>query len=422
MRVGIHGIGCVGAVTGACLARQGHDVFAFDLDRTRRDFALREPGLAALVADVRATGRLRILSDAASVVAATEMTLLCVGTPATAEGGFDASQLISACESIGGALAGGAADHLVVVRSTVLPGTTRGLIAPVLERCSGRRLGDGLVVCVNPEFLREGSAIEDFSAPPKTVIGELNSGDGDRFLALMAPPTDTPLIRVDFETAELLKYTDNVWHALKVGFANEMGALAAAHGVDGLRLMQEFIRDERLNISPAYLRPGGPYGGPCLPKDLLALRALAASRAIRTPILDAVAPSNDALLERILACLDEGTTRRYGIVGLGFKPGTDDLRGSPFVALGEALLGRGHAVQYFDRSLNGNALPGAGALRSAASLRALLAFAESIVLCHRDAAYNAELRQHLAQTHRVLDLGGASREACGAARYAGIAW
>jgi GDP-mannose 6-dehydrogenase len=423
LRVSVHGLGHVGAVTAACLASKGHEVVAIDTDASRVEAIqagrapVFEPGLALLIAKVVADGRLRATASVAEAVDAAQILLVCVGTPALCDGGFDASKLVAAGNAIGSALGAAIRNCLIVIRSTVLPGTTRTIVIPALERGSGKRAGAEFGVCVNPEFLREGSAIEDFLAPPKIVIGELDRDDGDRLLALLDPPANAPLTRGGFEAAELLKYTDNAWHALKVSFANEIGALAAANGVDGQDLMEQFTRDSRLNVSAAYLRPGAPFGGACLSKDLGALRAHAADRGVRTPVLAAIADSNRSHLDRVLAFIGGNAGERIGMVGLGFKAGTADVRDSPFVALAEALLSRGHAVRYFDRCINDAKLASTAGLPAASSLSDLIAFAQTIVLCHRDDAYSAELQQRLTSTHRVLDLGGMERHACAAAEY-----
>ncbi|MDQ2963616.1 MAG: nucleotide sugar dehydrogenase [Pseudomonadota bacterium] len=419
-------MGHVGAVTAVCLASKGHEVVAFDTDASRIEAVLAgrapvfEPGLDALVAEVVATGRLRATTALAEAVAAAEILLVCVGTPALEDGGFDPSALVAACDALGGALADAMQKPLVAIRSTVLPGTTRTLVIPALEHGSRKRVGDDFGVCVNPEFLREGVAIADFLAPPKVVIGELDRNDGDRLLALLDPAPNTPLIRGDFEAAELLKYTDNAWHALKVSFANEIGALAAASGVDGLELMEQFGRDLRLNVSVAYLRPGTPFGGACLSKDLGALRAFAADRGVRTPVLDGISASNRAHLDRLLAFIAGAASTRIGLVGLGFKAGTGDLRDSPFVALADTLIARGHVVRYFDRCVNDATHAAVARLVAASSLSELVEFAQTIVLCHRDDTYNLELQQRLTPAHRILDLGGSGREACAAAEYMGF--
>lgn len=426
LRVSVHGLGHVGAVTAACLASRGHEVVAFDTDASRVEAVLArrapvfEPGLDGLVAAARATGRLRATTEVAEAVAAAEILLVCVGTPALGNDGFDASALVAACDSIGGALGDVIRNPLIVIRSTVLPGTTRTVVIPALERGSGKRVGKDFGICVNPEFLREGVAIADFVDPPKIVIGELDCDDGDRLLALYSPAAATPLIRGCLEAAELLKYTDNAWHALKVSFANEIGALAAASGVDGLELMEQFGRDSRLNVSVAYLRPGAPFGGACLSKDLSALRGFATDRGVRTPVLDSIEMSNCAHLDRLLAVIDGCRSERIGLVGLGFKPGTGDLRNSPFVALADTLIARGHVVRYFDPCVDGATHASATNLVATSSLLELIEFAQTLVLCHRDDTHNVELQQRLTPTHRILDLGGLGREACNTAEYIGF--
>jgi GDP-mannose 6-dehydrogenase len=279
--ISVIGLGHVGTVMAASLAHAGRRIIAFDCDAskvtsmTAGKTPIVEPGLDALVAASVTGGRFRATTDPAEAVAASSVSIICVGTPSARDGSIDLSQLLAAFEAVGSALAGLRRHHLIVIRSTALPGTTSQIAIPLLERLSGRTATRDFGVCYSPEFLREGEAIRDFRDPAKVVIGERSAQDGDIVLSLFPRQPATPVIRTNFETAEMLKYVDNAWHALKVGFANEIGSMAKTLGLDGRRLMSEFERDTRLNISPAYLTPGGPYGGRCLPKDLAALRSLA---------------------------------------------------------------------------------------------------------------------------------------------------
>jgi len=432
--ISLIGLGHVGTVMAASLAASGRRVIAFDCDASKVDAlsaghaCVVEPGLDMLVADSVASGRLRVTADLGEAVTSSTVSIVCVGTPSTRDGSIDLSQLVAAFESIGQVLSSLRRYHLVIVRSTALPGTTSRVAIPLMERVSGRSATRNFGICYSPEFLREGEAIRDFRDPPKIVIGEQATQDGDIALGLFPHTATTAVIRTDFETAEMLKYIDNSWHALKVGFANEIGSMAKALGLDGRKLMAEFERDTTLNISPAYLVPGAPYGGSCLPKDLAALRSLASEAKVNVPLLDAIMTSNLAHQDRLLQLVGKDTKQRIGIVGAGFKAGSGDIRSSPYVGLAESLTRLGHAVRIYDRHLE----PRSGAVHAwsdgqvvphlATSIRELIEFADVLVLCHLDQGYVEELRQSMTPTQRMIDLVGAGREASGVASYTGICW
>ncbi len=262
------------------------------------------------------------------------------------------------CEQMGLALKDKSARHTVVIRSTILPGTMRGIVIPVLEEFSGKTAGSGFGMCHNPEFLREGSAVRDFNTPPKTVIGELDAVSGDR-LAEIYSNLEAPLIRTDLETAEMVKYVDNCWHALKIGFANEIGSLSKKFGVDSHKVMDIFCQDRKLNISTAYLRPGFAFGGSCLPKDLRALAYRAKIHDLELPILNSILPSNEIQVNRGLSLILEKGNRKVGILGFSFKAGTDDLRESPMIEVIERLLGKGFDLRIYDKNVHLASLVGA---------------------------------------------------------------
>lgn len=432
--ISVIGLGQVGTVMAASLAFDGHRVIAFDCDAAKVDAlragctAIVEPELDTLVASSIAAGRLQATEDLAEAVATSVVSIVCVGTPSASDGSTDLSQLVTAFESIGKVLPGLRHYHLVVIRSTAPPGTTRKIAIPIMERASGRIAARDFGVCYCPEFLREGEAIRDFREPPKIVIGEKAAQDGDIVLELFPHSTDAAIIRTDFETAEMLKYIDNSWHALKVGFANEIGSMAKALGLDGRELMSLFQRDTTLNISPAYLAPGAPYGGSCLPKDLAALRSLANETNVAIPLLDAITTSNLAHQHRVLQLVGEDSNARVGIVGASIKPGSGDIRGSPYVGLAESLARLGHTVRIYDRQLRSGSSGGRASSVAqdiaylASSIRELVEFADVVVLCHLDSRYVEELRQSMRPSQRMVDLVGAGREAAGAASYTGICW
>ena len=356
MRISVLGLGYVGAVVAGCLARRGHQVIGVDTES--RKVALVNAGRSPIIerdigeitAEQVAAGRLRATVDVAAAVPRSDLVMVCVGTPSRRNGEIDLRHVRRVCQQIGGALRSHSGAPVIVVRSTLLPGTTRELVIPTLEASSGRQAGTDFGVCVNPEFLREGSAVHDYLNPPKTVIGELNRASGD-LLASLYTELPAPLIRTDIETAETVKYADNAWHALKVGFANEMGHFCKSVRVDSHQVMEIFCRDTKLNISPSYLKPGFAFGGSCLPKDLKALLHKAKTLDVTLPILSAVLPSNDLQIERALQTVIEHGSRKVGILGLAFKAGSDDLRNSPVVELAERLLGKGFQLRIYDNNV-----------------------------------------------------------------------
>ncbi len=364
MRVSVFGLGYAGCVSAASFAGDGHEVVGVDLnaDKVASINAgcspIVEPGLEDLLGECVAEGRLRATTDTGDAIRSTDVSLLCVGTPSRKNGSLDLQYLERVSEEVGRVLKDKPGYHVVVVRSTVLPGTTHSVVIPALERESGKKYGDGFGVSVNPEFLREGTAVYDYFHPPKTVIGEVGQGAGD-VLAKLYGHLPGPLIRTDYETAEMVKYADNTWHALKVGFANEIGNICKGLGLDSHKLMDIFCQDTKLNLSPYYLKPGFAFGGSCLPKDVRALSYKAKLMDVKVPIIDAILPSNDAQIERgIRAVIDKGS-KKVGILGFSFKAGTDDLRESPIVILAEALLGKGVSLRIYDKNVSMAKLVGA---------------------------------------------------------------
>jgi GDP-mannose 6-dehydrogenase len=364
MKISVLGLGYVGAVSAGCLARDGHEVIGVDPERTKVDLInagkspIIEQDIGRIVAEQVAAGRLRATTELADAVRHTDMALVCVGTPSQPNGGIDLRYVRRVCEQIGRTLAAHHGAPVIVMRSTMLPGTMREIVLPTLEKFSGKRAGEEFGVCINPEFLREGTAVHDYYHPPKTVIGEVNRASGDLLAAVYARMPG-PTIRTDIETAEMVKYADNAWHALKVGFANEVGNLCKALEVDAHQVMEIFCQDQKLNLSPYYLKPGFAFGGSCLPKDVRALLYKAKTLDLSLPILSSILPSNQLQIERgVQAVLDKGN-RRVGILGFSFKAGTDDLRESPMVELTERLIGKGYDLRVYDRNVHLAALHGA---------------------------------------------------------------
>jgi GDP-mannose 6-dehydrogenase len=364
LRVSIFGLGYVGAVSAACFASEGHEVVGVDPIHTKTDLINKgrspivEADLSEIIESTVNAGRLRAINDSAQAIRETELSFVCVGTPSQANGNLDLRYIRRICEQIGEALKTKAARHTVVIRSTILPGTMYKIVIPTLEEFSGKKAGVDFGVCNNPEFLREGSAVQDFRSPPKTVIGELDRPSGDT-LAALYEKLEAPLIRTDIESAEMVKYVDNSWHALKIGFANEIGNLCKSLGVDAHVVMNIFCQDRKLNISPAYLLPGFAFGGSCLPKDLRALSYQAKVQDLQLPILTSILPSNEMQISRGLQLIMKTGNARVGILGFSFKAGTDDLRESPLIEVIERLIGKGYDLRIYDKNVNIASLVGA---------------------------------------------------------------
>ena len=357
MRICVLGLGYVGTVSAGCLAQEGHEVLGVDPEPRKVDLInagktpIIEKDIGPIIQRQVAAGRLRATTDVAAAVGQADLSLVCVGTPSRANGDIELKFVRRVCDQIGAALRHNQGAPAVVIRSTMLPGTMREVVIPALEASSGRRAGVEFGVCINPEFLREGTAVHDYFNPPKTVIGELNRASGD-LLASLYERITAPLIRTDIETAEMVKYADNAWHALKVGFANEIGNVCKGLEVDSHRVMDIFCQDTKLNLSSYYLKPGFAFGGSCLPKDLRALLYKAKTLDVSLPILSAILPSNEQQLERGVRAVIEMGSKKVGILGFSFKAGTDDLRESPVVDLTERLIGKGYDLRIYDRNVS----------------------------------------------------------------------
>ncbi|MFQ5466611.1 MAG: nucleotide sugar dehydrogenase, partial [Kiloniellaceae bacterium] len=349
-------MGYVGAVSGVCLSDLGHEIIGVDTNPTKADLINRgqapivETGVAARIAAARAEGRMRATTDAEEAVLASDISMISVGTPSAESGTPMLDALDAVVGDIGRVLRRKDGAHTMVVRSTVLPGTTEERVAPALVEASGRALGDGLEVCFNPEFLREGSAIKDFFHPPFTIAG-CTSDAGFAALERLYQGLDAPLLRAAPRVAESLKYVCNAFHAFKIAFANEMGTLLKSLGMDSRETMRIFCEDRELNISPAYLRPGFAFGGSCLPKELRALQALARGHHIELPMLAQILNSNQRHIDQAFEMIARRGRGKVAMFGLAFKPGTDDLRESPLVRLAERLIGKGYDLSIFDRSV-----------------------------------------------------------------------
>lgn len=356
LSVSVFGLGYVGCVSAACFASRGHRVVGADVNVDKVEALRRgaapvvEERIGELTAEVVAAGDLTATTSSYDAVMHTDISLVCVGTPSTSGGGLSTSYLEQVTADIGTALAAKDGWHVVVYRSTMVPGTCEDLLIPGLEQASGKRAGVDFGVCVNPEFLREGTSVRDFFDPPKTVVGETDPRSGEMLLALYEGLPGQQF-RVPIRVAEMTKYVDNSFHALKVGFANEIGAICSSLALDSHAVMDIFLADTKLNISPAYLRPGFAFGGSCLPKDVRALTHTARRNDLDIPLLANLLTSNESHLRRAADLVLADGRRKVGIFGLSFKQGTDDLRESPMVELTERLIGKGFDVKIYDANV-----------------------------------------------------------------------
>lgn len=437
MRVSVFGLGYVGVVSAACLAKDGHTVTGVDPNKIKVDLVnsghtpIIEAEVEELITEAVQEGRLSATDDAAAAVAATQISLVCVGTPSQANGSLDLTYVRSVCDEIGAAIGDKSQDHIVVIRSTMLPGSMHEVVLPALESASGRNAGKDFGLAINPEFLREGTAIFDYRNPPKTVIGCSDDQTGQKVAALF-DRLPGPVIMTDLRTAEMVKYVDNVWHALKVGFANEVGNIAKPLGIDSHKVMEIFCQDTKLNLSPYYLKPGFAFGGSCLPKDLRAFTYKARALDLNLPILESILPSNELQIRKAFEMVSAKNKRKIGILGFSFKSGTDDLRESPMVELIERLIGKGYELRIYDKNVNIARLIGTNRdyiLNRVPHLAALMVndidsiieYAEVIVIGNGDPEFNTvpdrmHTRQHLVDLIRIKE------HVNGGPSYDGICW
>jgi GDP-mannose 6-dehydrogenase len=364
MRVSVFGLGYVGSVSAASFAASGHDVIGIDVNADKvaaineGRSPIVEPGLGELLQQGVREKRLRATTSTAEAINSSDLSLVCVGTPSRRNGSLDLSYLVRVCEDIGTVLRDKPGYHIVVIRSTVLPGTTHGHVIPALERTSGKKYGEGFGVSVNPEFLREGTALKDFREPPFTLVGHNHAYDAAPTKALYEE-VSAPLFSTSIRNAEMVKYTANAWHAVKVVFANEIGNLCKRVGVDSHDVMEIFCKDDKLNLSPYYLKPGFAFGGSCLPKDVRALQYRAKEVDLEMPLINSILGSNRLQVQHAIERIEEAGKKKVGLLGFSFKAGTDDLRESPMVILAEALLGKGYELTIYDRNVSLARLVGA---------------------------------------------------------------
>ena len=437
MKISIFGLGYVGAVSAGCLAQDGHEVIGVDPYLPKVNLInegktpVIEKDIGEIISAAVTDKRLRATADIREAINSSQLSLVCVGTPSQLNGSLDLKYIRNVCEQIGEVLKSKSSFHVVVVRSTMLPGNMISTVIPILEEKSGKKAGIDFGVCNNPEFLREGSAVYDFYHPPKTVIGELEARGGD-ILASIYEKLRAPLIRTDVETAEMVKYVDNVWHALKVGFANEIGNVCKRLGLDSHRVMDIFCEDTKLNLSSYYLKPGFAFGGSCLPKDLRALTYKARSVDLELPILNAILPSNERQVERGIQMVRDKNNNKVGVLGMSFKAGTDDLRESPIVELIERLLGKGYDIRIYDRNVQLAALTGANkdfilnriphiSKLLLDSIDAILDHAETIVIGNGDREFE-DVYSRISKDQVIVDLVRIGNVNSVGSQYDGICW
>ena len=437
--ISVFGLGYVGTVTAACLAYRGNNVIGVDLSQPKVEAInsgnspIVEPRVSEIIADSHKANRLHATSSAEAAVMNSEISFLCVGTPGLRNGKLDLGHIEPVCREIGEILKKKNSFHLVVLRSTVLPGTAETIVVPTLGKSSGKRMGPDFGVCVNPEFMREGTAVADFLEPAMTVIGAVDKAHSALVRELYAW-TPGRMFETSFRSAEMLKYVCNAWHAVKIAFANEIGTLARELDVDAESVMEMFVSDTKLNISPIYLKPGFAFGGSCLPKDVRALNYRAKELDLKLPLFDSIMPSNEEHLARAVEMVLQTGKRKIGMLGLSFKAATDDLRESPQVQLVKRLIAEGREIQIWDdnvslgRLIGSNreyieqVIPHIGLLLNA-NLEEVLKDAEVVVIGTRDLNWDS-LKNSSRRDQEVIDLVNLekSRRPQITSAYKGICW
>jgi len=437
VKVSIFGLGYVGAVSAACFADEGHEVVGVDVNPTKVDIINRgcspiiEDGIKEMIERVVRKGQLRATSDAADAIENSDVSLVCVGTPSNGNGSLKLDYIKRSSEQIGEAIARKTSRHTVVMRSTMLPGTIANVVKPALESSSKKKDGDGFDVCINPEFLREGTSIQDFYGPPFTLIGT-DSVHAESTLRELCSSIDAPVFVTNVKAAEMVKYASNCFHGLKVSFANEIGNICKEMGIDGHQVMDVFCKDTKLNLSPYYLKPGFAFGGSCLPKDLRALQYKAKELDLCVPVLDSVLESNFHQIERAIKMILETGKKRIGILGFAFKAGTDDLRESPLVTVIERLIGKGYCVKVYDREVSIAKLVGANkefiereiphiAALMASDIDEVLDASEVVVMGNHSTEF-AHVEGRISDNTKIIDLVRVFGDRRSDDNYRGICW
>ncbi|MEQ8272044.1 MAG: nucleotide sugar dehydrogenase [Deltaproteobacteria bacterium] len=438
MRISIFGLGYVGAVSAGCLARDGHDVVGCDIDQTKLDLLasgktpIIEEGMEDLIANAAKGGHLSVTNDAEEAVQKSDVSLICVGTPSTRTGGQDLTAVKRLAEQLGRALAKKGSYHAFVMRSTVLPGTVENVVGPLLEEHSGLKLGQDFGLCFQPEFLREGSSIKDYDNPPFTVVGTNDERPAEMLRELFGH-LPCEFVTTTITSAEMLKMCCNTFHALKITFANEVGRISQALGVDSHEVMRLVCEDRQLNISPAYMKPGFAFGGSCLPKDVKALMALAKTNDVEVPMLKGIMPSNQIHIDHAIDWVLHSGKRKVGMIGLSFKSGTDDLRESPLVTMAERFIGKGLNLEIFDPEVNVARLMGANRRYIEESIphisqlmrtdaKSVIDAADVVVVGLRDKPLMATLHESARDDQLILDLVNVPDRDKLAGTYRGVCW
>lgn len=437
MKLSVFGIGYVGCVSAACFAKEGHEVIGVDANPVKVEIInsgkspIVEAGIDELIGEMVKEGRLRAMTGAGAAVMESEMSLVCVGTPSQSNGSLDLSYIKRVCQEIGAAMEAKNSRHTVIIRSTMLPGTIETVVVPALEVYSGKKAGKDFGIAINPEFLREGTSLKDFYAPPFTLIGA-DDEDTAMLVRRLYKSVNAPVYVTGVRAAEMVKYACNCFHALKVSFANEIGNICKALSIDSHEVMDVFSKDTKLNLSPYYLKPGFAFGGSCLPKDLRAITYKAKELDVEVPVLSSVMQSNRLQVERAVEMVLSAGSRRVGLLGLSFKAGTDDLRESPMVTLAETLIGKGVQLSIYDRDVSLARLFGANKeyiergiphisqlMRS--SLKEVLEASDVLIIGNKSEEFR-EIDSELRPGQIVIDLARLWAGRTSDEQYQGICW
>ena len=436
-KISIFGLGYVGAVSAACFANEGHNVIGVDTNKTKVDIInsgrspIIERDLESMIAKAVKSGKLRATDDSKDALLNSDISLICVGTPSNNNGSLDLKYIKRVSREIGLILKEKNEYHIVVARSTMLPGTIENTIIPILEETAGKKAGIDFGIAINPEFLRESTAVHDFYNPPKTVIGALKSKDAD-IIAKLYKDIRAPLIKTSIKIAEMVKYVDNSFHALKVTFGNEIGNICKALNIDSHAVMNIFCQDTKLNLSPYYFKPGFAFGGSCLPKDVRALTYKAKNLDVDIPVINAIFPSNNQQIKNALHRVIALGKKKIGVLGFAFKAGTDDLRESPIVELIEILLGKGYSIKIYDRNVTLAKLYGANkefiekriphiAELMVEDINNILDYSEILIFGNKSAEF-VDILPKLKPEQYVIDLVRISEKVETKANYDGICW
>jgi GDP-mannose 6-dehydrogenase len=438
MRISIFGLGYVGSVSAACLANKGNHVIGVDPNQLKVDLlnagkaAIIEPELKELTGSGVQSGHLSATTNVAHAIANSELSFICVGTPSQKNNSLDLQYVERVCQEIGEALKHKNEYHIIACRSTMFPGSVRNLVIPTLEKFSGKKEGKDFSTCINPEFMMEGTAVYDYYHPPKNVVGTQDQRVKEVLSELNQACTNMPTIFLEIEEAELIKYADNVWHALKVGFANEIGNVCKSLNIDSHEVMDVFCKDTKLNLSPYYLKPGFAFGGSCLPKDLRAFIHASQHLNVKLPIISSVLPSNKLQIDAALNMVVEQGNKNVGILGFSFKANTDDLRESPMVELIERLIGKGYELTLFDKNVSEAKLHGANrdyilnhiphiSQLMVGSMEELMQKSKTIIIGNKAKEFESIL-DTIQEDQTIIDLVRIRKQPPQSKQYMGICW